>query len=271
MKSYGEHSFSFEFRHEEDKRAALEVGSFHIASQLFIVQSWKPFIEMDLHQLKTIPIWVMFHKFPPELWNTLGFSQVASAIGRPMYPDKLTESKDPSSYARICVEIDTDCSFPGQVPVLIGEREVNIKVEYKWKPPLCISCNIFGHTLAKCPKSGIKNRIVQVWKPIQPDDEPTRDIAEPIRDRNMHKEQTKEKDDSTSQQLNGHEDTQWERPAKKHTFKARRVQESTSMEKATTQFSCLNPNSNEEIASTTEVASHCDQADLDRPPEGFGS
>ncbi|GKG33174.1 hypothetical protein Tco_0430684, partial [Tanacetum coccineum] len=27
-----------------------------------------------------------------------------------------------------------------------------IKVEYKWKPPLCVDCQVFGHTTEQCPK-----------------------------------------------------------------------------------------------------------------------
>ncbi|KAL5729650.1 hypothetical protein ACHQM5_002572 [Ranunculus cassubicifolius] len=111
MKTYGEHSYSFQFPNDNARSDALEIGSFRIASHFFHVQPWRPFIEADLHELKSIPIWVILHKYPSDMWDDLGFSQVASAIGKPMYPDKLTERKARTEFARVCVEIDIDCTL----------------------------------------------------------------------------------------------------------------------------------------------------------------
>ncbi|KAF5188199.1 hypothetical protein FRX31_022213, partial [Thalictrum thalictroides] len=78
MKVYGESMFSFEFRSEEDRKQVLEMGSLHIASQLFILRPWKLFIEAEFNDLKTIPIWVVMKKFPMELWDDEGW--VASKL-----------------------------------------------------------------------------------------------------------------------------------------------------------------------------------------------
>ncbi|KAF5199969.1 hypothetical protein FRX31_010444, partial [Thalictrum thalictroides] len=98
MKAYGETMFSFQFRSEEDRKAVLEMGSLHIASQLFILRPWKLFIEAEFNDLKTIPIWVVMKKFPMELWDDEGFGRVASTIGTPMFVDKLTETMAKTSY-----------------------------------------------------------------------------------------------------------------------------------------------------------------------------
>ncbi|KAF5202725.1 hypothetical protein FRX31_007689, partial [Thalictrum thalictroides] len=100
MKAYGESMFSFEFRSEEDRKQVLEMGSLHIASQLFILRPWKLFIEAEFSDLKTIPIWVVMKKFPMELWDDEGFGRVASTIGTPLFVDNLTESMTRTSYAR---------------------------------------------------------------------------------------------------------------------------------------------------------------------------
>ncbi|KAF5203375.1 hypothetical protein FRX31_007038, partial [Thalictrum thalictroides] len=100
MKAYGESKFSFEFRSEEDRKEVLEMGSLHIASQLFILRPWKLFIEAEFSELKTIPIWVLMKKFPMELWDDEGFGRVANTIGTPLFVDNLIESMARTSYAR---------------------------------------------------------------------------------------------------------------------------------------------------------------------------
>ncbi|KAF5177959.1 hypothetical protein FRX31_032454, partial [Thalictrum thalictroides] len=121
MKAYGETMFSFQFRSEEDRKAVLEMGSLHIASQLFILRPWKLFIEAEFNDLKTIPIWVVMKKFPIELWDD---------------------------------EVDTRCTYPDHATVVHDEkRTFKIPFEYNWKPQRCTSCDVFGHNVSNCPKT----------------------------------------------------------------------------------------------------------------------
>ncbi|KAF5196945.1 hypothetical protein FRX31_013469 [Thalictrum thalictroides] len=92
MKTYGESIFSFQFSSDEDRKQVLEMGSLHIASQLFILRPWKLFVEAEFNDLKTIPVWVVMKKFPMELWDDEGFGRIASTIGTPLFVDKLTET-----------------------------------------------------------------------------------------------------------------------------------------------------------------------------------
>lgn len=64
--------FSFEFTLEEESLKVFEIGCFHIASQLFLVRPWKLFIEVELEEMKIIPIWVILNNF---LWSC-GMSNV---------------------------------------------------------------------------------------------------------------------------------------------------------------------------------------------------
>ncbi|KAF5199887.1 hypothetical protein FRX31_010524 [Thalictrum thalictroides] len=66
MKTYGESMFSFQFSSDEDRKQVLEMGSLHIASQLFILRPWKLFVEAEFNDLKTIPVWVVMKIFQ---WN----------------------------------------------------------------------------------------------------------------------------------------------------------------------------------------------------------
>ncbi|KAL5722840.1 hypothetical protein ACHQM5_006311 [Ranunculus cassubicifolius] len=225
MKTYGEHSYSFQFPNDNARSDALEIGSFHIASQLFHVQPWRPFIEADLHELKSIPIWVILHKYPSDMWDDLGFSQVASAIGKPMYPDKLTERKARTEFARVCVEVDTDCTYPEFVPVVIdGGKRLNISVEYKLKPPLCHLCKVFGHSQFKCPKNeeAYRKNKVKVWQQKkkariekQRNKEATQDIVQD--------QLTKETNQREEREEKINDENRWEIPSKKHTFRPRRI------------------------------------------------
>ncbi|KAF5194179.1 Rna exonuclease, partial [Thalictrum thalictroides] len=110
MKPYGETMYSFKFMNDDDRKRVLELGSLHITSQLFILRPWKLLVEAEFNDLKTIPIWVVMKRFPMELWDDEGFGRVASTIGKPLFVDKLTESMTRTSYARVCVEIDTKCT-----------------------------------------------------------------------------------------------------------------------------------------------------------------
>ncbi|KAL5725828.1 pectinesterase [Ranunculus cassubicifolius] len=164
MKFYGRKSFSFAFEDEEDKAQALEFGNFHIASQLFLVRPWKLFVEADLKNLETIPIWVLFKKIPEELWDDEGFSRVASAIGRPLYADRKTELKTKTDYARICIEVKATSTFPTAIPVVVDKKRVfRVSAEYNWRPPRCTHCKVFGHSEDNCPKHKVQQK--SVWIP----------------------------------------------------------------------------------------------------------
>ncbi|KAL5706225.1 hypothetical protein ACHQM5_024423 [Ranunculus cassubicifolius] len=151
MKTYGKQSFSFEFESDEDKQVAIDMGNFHIASQVFLVRQWEPFVEADINNLKTIPIWILLKNYPMEMWDDEGFSSVASAVGEPLFVDKLTEEKKRTEYARVCVEVHVDDKYPDVIPIIIDNKKaISINVEYNWRPPKCSKCRVFGHWNCNC-------------------------------------------------------------------------------------------------------------------------
>ncbi|KAL5724191.1 hypothetical protein ACHQM5_007483 [Ranunculus cassubicifolius] len=163
IKLYGQKSFSFEFDDENDRAQALEYGNFHIASQIFLVRPWKLFVEADLKNLETLPIWVIFKNMPEELWDKKGFSRVASAVGEPLFTDRKTESKTRAEYARICIEVKATSNFPTVVPIVVDKKKVfKVAVEYNWRPPRCKLCKIFGHCEETCSKQQQNNQPT-VW------------------------------------------------------------------------------------------------------------
>ncbi|KAF5177666.1 hypothetical protein FRX31_032747, partial [Thalictrum thalictroides] len=144
---------------DDDRKQVLELGSLHIASQLFILRPRKLFVEAEFNDLKTIPIWVVMKRFPMELWDDEGFGRVASTIGKPLFVDKLTESMTRTSYARVCVEIDTKCTYPKHATVVLDEQlTFNIPFEYNWKPQKRARCDVFGHNDQGCPKKKLEKK-----------------------------------------------------------------------------------------------------------------
>lgn len=44
-----------------------------------------------------------------ELWDDDGFSVVGSAIGLPLFVEKLIVKQERTQYAQICIKMDIDC------------------------------------------------------------------------------------------------------------------------------------------------------------------
>ncbi|KAF5187780.1 hypothetical protein FRX31_022633, partial [Thalictrum thalictroides] len=223
MKAYG------------DRKQGLEMGSLHIASQLFILRPWKLFIEAEFSDLKTIPIWVVMKKFPMELWDDEGFGRVASTIGTPLFVDNLTESMTRTSYARVCVEIDTKCTYPDHATVVLDEkRTFKIPFEYNWKPQRCTRCDVFGHSEQNCPKRKLENKKkngdkvwVQTGAIIVEEDEHVRGYEKQkeggsltdSNDKTMEPRDIKGKE-SVNEKHTEMDDDKWETPRKRHTARA---------------------------------------------------
>lgn len=70
------------------------------------------------------PVWVNLYNIPLEYWNAKGLSYIASAIGRPLYADSMTESRKRISFARICVELDVSSDLIDSFELDMGDDEV---------------------------------------------------------------------------------------------------------------------------------------------------
>ncbi|GKG44701.1 trichome birefringence-like protein 3, partial [Tanacetum coccineum] len=46
-----------------------------------------------------------------------------------------------------------------------GHKIERMKVEYEWKPPVCIDCHIFGHSNSQCPKRAPVEVVADVNEP----------------------------------------------------------------------------------------------------------
>ncbi|KAK3222001.1 hypothetical protein Dsin_009026 [Dipteronia sinensis] len=126
---------------------------------MVILKKWHPKLILTKASYSKILVWVKLFNIPNEYWIEKGLSRIASAVGKPLYADSLTESMKRISYARICIEIDATYdlvdsfdSFMGDKSDTNHDKSVEILVEYKWKPKICSECKSFGHSIVTCPR-----------------------------------------------------------------------------------------------------------------------
>ncbi|KAF6164341.1 hypothetical protein GIB67_029224 [Kingdonia uniflora] len=153
MTTKGKHLYFFKFSCDEDKQKVLDMGHQHIASRVFFIRNWRPFIEFEPMEMKSIPTWVMLQDLPDQFWNPDGIGRVASSLGQPLFLDKETEQRRRGrSFARVCIEMEVDSKFPNSITVeMDGVYNIDIPVAYNWIPPSCEGCQVFGHNSQNCP------------------------------------------------------------------------------------------------------------------------
>lgn len=177
--SNGFGGFIFKFHDESNRNAVLEGGPWHVAGQPIFLKKWSPNLNMAKEGFKKIPMWIKIYGIPLEFWSSKGLSMVASAIGKPLYMDTITEKCERLEFAKICVEIESSSTFPDRVELELPNGDlIDVIIEYAWKPITCTWCKTFGHSLSSCrvapidskpnsqPRGGVQKNHAkdQVWK-----------------------------------------------------------------------------------------------------------
>ena len=172
----------FRFSQPSGAKEALEGGPWLIAGRHIFLDWWKPGFSWQKEGVSKVPVWVQLHNVPLEYWNAEGLSYLASAVGNPLYADSITESCRRLTFARVCVEIDAAKPMINEflLHTNSGAEEatpkfLTIKVVYQWKPPVCLVCELFGHSTSSCPANanscheGVISEVSDVSnKPIAP-------------------------------------------------------------------------------------------------------
>ncbi|KAF5204428.1 hypothetical protein FRX31_005983 [Thalictrum thalictroides] len=92
-----------------------------------------------------------------------GLSLIGSRIGRPKCCDEFTKGRERLDFAKLCVEVKADTTFPTTLKFKLGEGiEATVGVEYTWKPQVCSHCKIFGHTTKNCVQQVLENWVKKV-------------------------------------------------------------------------------------------------------------
>ncbi|XVF57674.1 hypothetical protein PTKIN_Ptkin07bG0001000 [Pterospermum kingtungense] len=119
----------------------------------------------DRFDMSRIPIWLHLGNVPLELFNQEALCYVASALGDPLYMDRVTASRERIAYAKVCVEIGATDVIPYSIEILMPRGKiVVVTVEIPWMLAKCKHCKIFGHSERFCEKK--PKRTEQVWRPV---------------------------------------------------------------------------------------------------------
>ncbi|GJR22983.1 copia protein [Tanacetum coccineum] len=171
--------FSFQFSSVDRLDAILENGPWFIWNNPLILKKWHPDENLLKEDVSTGPVWVKLHGVPVTAFSEDGLSAIATKMGTPLMLDSYTsdmrmQSWGRSSYARVMIELRADVELKDNIIVAMpkitreGHYTCNVCVEYKWKPPMCSSCKVFGHIHEECPKNTCAGEKKNVKKPSQP-------------------------------------------------------------------------------------------------------
>ncbi|GKF12404.1 zinc finger, CCHC-type containing protein, partial [Tanacetum coccineum] len=135
-----------------------------IRNNPLILKKWHPDENLLKEDVSTVSVWVNLYGVPVTAFIKDGLSDIATKMGTPLMLDSYTsdmrmQSWGRSSYARVMIELRADVELKDNIIVAMpkitreGHYTCNVCVEYKWKPPMCSSCKVFGHIHEECPKN----------------------------------------------------------------------------------------------------------------------
>ena len=120
----------FKFENENLCERVLE-HMWHVHHRPLLLRKWDPKAELLHFAWDKVPLWVMLKNVPPSLITQRGLSYVASAIGNPLYMDKLTASRTFVGFARVCIEMDLSKPLPDHTYVKLRNGEwAEVNIEY---------------------------------------------------------------------------------------------------------------------------------------------
>ncbi|KAI0498900.1 hypothetical protein KFK09_019798 [Dendrobium nobile] len=124
--------FLLRFSCSEDYEMVWSRGVWFLLGKPFVLQKWHPKFTPKKEDFSTVPIWVKIHDLPLACWNSEGISRIASKIGVPLAADSLIEQKTRLTFARVCVLVDKNATYPGEIKVSLDGDVVCLKVQYEW-------------------------------------------------------------------------------------------------------------------------------------------
>ncbi|XP_019233757.1 PREDICTED: uncharacterized protein LOC109214304 [Nicotiana attenuata] len=138
----------------EDKNLIVQNGPYTFNSRPMVLKDWDPDFQIQNESMRIVPIWVNLLGLPIQCWAEKNLGRIASLLGKPICTDKLTAQCERISYARVLIEMDI--IQPLLDEILIEKPDGNSwmqRVDFEWKPKLCLDCNKFGHGTGECQQT----------------------------------------------------------------------------------------------------------------------
>nr|GEX78896.1 protein kinase-like domain, phloem protein 2-like protein [Tanacetum cinerariifolium] len=128
--------------------------------------------------VSTVSVWVKFHDVAVTAFSGDALSVIATKLGTLLMLDSYTSDMcmqcgGRSSYARVMIELQAGVELKDNIVVAMpritreGHYTCNVRVEYEFKPPRCLSCKIFAYIHEECPKNTGAGEKKTVKKPSQ--------------------------------------------------------------------------------------------------------
>ncbi|KAL0927369.1 hypothetical protein M5K25_001533 [Dendrobium thyrsiflorum] len=143
--------FMLKFTSSEDYDMALSGGVWFFLGKPFVVQKWVPNFKPKREEFSSIPIWLKILDLPLPCWTPEGISRIASKIGVPLTVDNLTAEKTRLTYARVCVQVTKECTYPESIQISILGEPFTLNIQYEWRPTPCEHCASIVHPPEICP------------------------------------------------------------------------------------------------------------------------
>ncbi|VFQ82333.1 unnamed protein product [Cuscuta campestris] len=161
-----EGQYLISFKQAADRDEVLKRKYYYFDKKPLLVKAWSPGCQIDVIELKDVPIYVTFPGLNMKYWSLTGLSKLRSMIGKPVRRDKAIATRIKWGSARIQVEVQVQQNFLNEEGRIIFQS-----VEYEWRPTICERCNRTGHTGDECRNKQDDNKgkgpIKKVWKPKQ--------------------------------------------------------------------------------------------------------
>ncbi|GJS11922.1 zinc knuckle CX2CX4HX4C containing protein [Tanacetum coccineum] len=173
-----------------------------IRNTAIILKKWSMSTSLLKEKLTRIPIWVKLHDVPLHVFEEDGISLINTFSGKPIMLDSYTsymckDSWGRSSFARCLIEVNLEADLVDSVtigiPSLTGDdfTKETICVEYKWRPPRCDECMIFGHVHDYFPKKMVIPPIVTTSNVVAPTFEKSNDCFQTVGKKKKRKGKSK--------------------------------------------------------------------------------
>ncbi|KAL0927854.1 hypothetical protein M5K25_002069 [Dendrobium thyrsiflorum] len=149
--SLSEGFFLLRFSTAEDFDMVWNKGIWFLLGRPFVLQKWHPRFRPKRENFTSVPIWIKIHDLPLACWNSDGISRIASKVGIPLAVDSLTAKKTRLTFARVCVQVDSEATYPEEISISLDGDIFGLKVQYEWRPSPCETCKSLVHSTSFCP------------------------------------------------------------------------------------------------------------------------
>ncbi|XP_062114416.1 uncharacterized protein LOC133825501 [Humulus lupulus] len=157
--------FIIQFLSMEMRNRILDGGYLFFGRKPLIMKPWNPVDDFSKEDIDSVPIWVQLGGLDLKYWGERSLFKIVGQIGKPIQVDSITRNRDRLAYPRILIEVTMKQEFPSRISFRNElDQEVDIFVEYEWKPTICTNCSGLGHEAHICRKS---KAVRQEWVPKQ--------------------------------------------------------------------------------------------------------